>query len=575
MTTTPDNAQPSTNKAKRSKKPSAIRIGKRYRANRIDDHYDAIVIGSGIGGLTTASCLSAKGKKVLVLEQHYTAGGFTHAYSREGYEWDVGVHYIGDVGHPTMTRKLFDFISNRKLQWAAMDPIYDRIFLGEESFDLVAGKQAFAAELKNRFPKEEKAIDLYLQMIKKVNNGMRWFTVSKLFGPTLQKLLSPLIKKLQPSYFNQTTYQVLKTITKDEKLIAVLTGQWGDSGVPPKKSSFMIHSLIARHYLNGGFYPVGGAAKIAETVIPSIQESGGEVFTYANVDQILTENDRAIGVQMADGTQIMSPLIISNAGAFNTYQKLLDPILCKKFGYHNKMKTIKRSCTNVGLFIGLKESAESLRLPKTNFWIYLDQNHDKNTEEFFNDSNKPMPVVYISFPSAKDPSFQSRYPGRATIEIVAPAGYQQFEAWKGTTWGKRGDDYEQLSQHFADRMLDALYKKLPQLKGKIDYYETSTPLSTEFFCAYDQGEIYGLEHDPARFNQGWLQPKSRINGLYLTGQDVLSCGVAGAMIAGMLTAVQILGWRKGLSLTKEILADRPAPSGGWIVDSDAEQQSTI
>ena len=157
---------------KRSKKPSTIRIGKRYRANRLDGSYDAIVIGSGIGVLTSARCLAAMGKKVLVLEQHYTAGGFTHAYSREGYEWDVGVHYIGDVGYPTMSRKLFDFISDDKLKWAAMDSNYDRIFLGEQSYDLVAGQKEFAAEMKSQFPDEALAIDRYLEMIKKANDGV-------------------------------------------------------------------------------------------------------------------------------------------------------------------------------------------------------------------------------------------------------------------------------------------------------------------------------------------------------------------------------------------------------------------
>jgi all-trans-retinol 13,14-reductase len=553
------------NTVKRLKKASTIRIGKRYRANRLSENYDAIVVGSGIGGLTTAAALSEKGKKVLVLEQHYTAGGFTHAYSRAGYEWDVGVHYIGDVGYPTTTRKLFDFITNNQLQWASMDATYDRIYLGDQSFDMVEGKQAFVEELLKDFPDERGAIQQYLVMIKKVNKAMRWFTLGKLLAPWAQKLYQPLFKLLAPAYFNQTTYDVLKSITDNEKLIAVLTGQWGDCGVPPKSSSFLIHSLIAKHYQNGGYYPVGGASKMAESIIPQIQKSGGEVFTYAQVKQIVIENQRAVGVEMADGTVIKSPIVISNAGAINTFQKLLPEATAKQFGYQQKVRKIQPSCTNVGLFIGLKQDAESLQLPKTNFWIYLDEHHDKNVQTFFDDPSGELPVVYISFPSAKDPTFQARYPGRATIEIVAPASYQVFEQWKNTTWGQRGEDYDQLSQQFAQKMLDVLFDKMPHLRGKIDYYEASTPLTTAYFCQYESGEIYGLEHDVSRFNQSWLKPKSQIPGLWLTGQDVLSCGVAGAMIAGFLTAIQILGWRSGIDLAKSVLSDKPKPDGGWVV----------
>lgn len=100
------------------------RTGRRYRTGRADDHYDTIVIGSGIGGLCNAALLSKLGKKVCVLEQHYTAGGFTHSYEREGFEWDVGVHYIGEMQRPTMLKRIFDVISDGNLKWADMDPVY-------------------------------------------------------------------------------------------------------------------------------------------------------------------------------------------------------------------------------------------------------------------------------------------------------------------------------------------------------------------------------------------------------------------------------------------------------------------
>ena len=143
------------------KTPSTLRIGYRYRPNRLAAQYDAIVIGSGMGGLTNAALLSELGWKVCVLEQHYTAGGYTHSYNRNGYEWDVGVHYIGDVGSKTRSRRMFDFLSDGKLEWAPMDAEYDRFYIGDKVFNAIAGEQAFRDNLVASFPKEEQAIDRY------------------------------------------------------------------------------------------------------------------------------------------------------------------------------------------------------------------------------------------------------------------------------------------------------------------------------------------------------------------------------------------------------------------------------
>lgn len=532
---------------------AGVRIGRRYRANRLDGPYDAIVIGSGIGGLTTAALLSAAGKKVLVLEQHYTAGGMTHAYERNGYEWDVGVHYIGDVGgHPTMTRKLFDFLSAGQLQWAPMDNTYDRICLGDEQFDLRAGREAFIAGLLEHFPGERKTLERYLERVSAVGKAMRVLTLEKILPGWCAPLLS-LWKKWQlPEYLNKTTYEVLRELTDNEKLIAVLTGQWGDNGMPPKEGSFIIHALIVKHYLYGGYYPVGGASEMAATIIPQIQVAGGEVFTYAEVETILMDGQRACGVRMKDGTEIRSPVVISNAGVFNTFEKLLPESATEHAGYHRDLETVKPSMSHLCLYIGLQETAEDLGLPRTNYWVYPSGDYSGDVERFLSDSGQEIPLVYISFPSAKDPSFTERYPGRATIEIVAPGPYEWFAQWQGKTWGKRGDDYEALKEQFSQRLLEHLYLHFPQLRGKIDYYELSTPLSTKYFCFYERGEIYGLDHDPSRFSQKWLRPKTRIKGLYLTGQDIMSCGVAGAMYGGVVTAQSILGWRRGMRLLKTI-----------------------
>jgi all-trans-retinol 13,14-reductase len=323
-------------------------------------------------------------------------------------------------------------------------------------------------------------------------------------------------------------------------------------GLPPKQSAFMVHAMIARHYLYGGFYPVGGSWRIADTIIPKIQKAGGEVFTYARVKRILVEDDIISGVEMEDGHRIECPCVVSSAGITNTFCHLLPGDVARTHGYTDSLAQVRPSMAHLGVYIGLKSTAEELGLPRTNFWIYPSNDFDTALQESLKDRNAPFPVVYISFPSAKDPDYLNRRPGTATIEIVAPAPYQWFEKWKGTTWGKRGDEYENFKAELGERLMRHLYDKLPQLEGKVDYYEVSTPLSTEWFSAYRHGELYGLDHTPERMQQTWLGPRTQIPGLWLTGQDTLTCGVTGAMMSGMLTTMALVGMRKMTPLMKKI-----------------------
>lgn len=532
--------------------PSTLRIGRRYRANRLEGPYDALVIGSGIGGLTTAALLADIGWKVAVLEQHYTAGGYTHSYARNGYEWDVGVHYIGDMGAATTARRLMDHLSQGQLQWAAMDAVYDRFFLGDQAFEAVAGKAEFRDNLVRHFPDEVAAIDRYLELLAEVSRGMRGFALSRLLSPGQLKLVQPVLRRLLPDSFHRTTRDVLEELTGNATLIAVLTGQWGDLGLPPARSSFIIHALIARHYLHGGFYPVGGSWRIAETIIPRIQASGGEAFTYARVQQILVENGKACGVLMADGERILAPCVISSAGVMNTFQRLLPPDAVTRSGYDRLLRQVTPSMAHVGLYIGLKETAEALGLPRSNFWIYPSADYEGDLQRFEQDPSAPLPVVYVSFPSAKDPDYANRHPGTATIEVVAPAPFSWFERWDGSMWGQRGEDYEAFKQALGERILEVMLEKLPQLRGRIDYWEISTPLSSQHFNAYARGELYGIDHTPERFAQHWLTPRTRIPGLWLTGQDIMSCGVVGAMMGGVLTA-QAVGGLKVLRVLKRVM----------------------
>ena len=206
-------------------KPSTLRIGYRYRPNRLASDYDAIVIGSGMGGLTVAALLSELGKKVCVLEQHYTAGGYTHSYERNGYEWDVGVHYIGDVGAPTQTRRMFDFLSSGQLKWAPMDQEYDRFYVGDKVFNAIAGKQAFRDNLLRQFPDEQRAIDEYMALLASTGSALSAFGMGRALKPWQAALAKPYLKRKTPPVNYRTTYEVHSEQTHHEDHNAVNSAQ--------------------------------------------------------------------------------------------------------------------------------------------------------------------------------------------------------------------------------------------------------------------------------------------------------------------------------------------------------------
>jgi len=508
----------------------------------VAEHYDAVLIGSGMGCLATGACLAKEGKKVLLLERHYTAGGYTHVFKRRGYEWDVGIHYIGEVNREHgVLKKMFDYVSNNNLKWADMGEVYDRIAIGNKTYDFVKGVSNFKDKMKEYFPNDGEAIDKYVDLVFAVSKASRKFYAEKAMPSMMQSLVGSSMRKSYLKYATRTTLSVLNELTDNQELIKVLTGQYGDYGLPPSRSSFAMHVSIAKHYFQGGCFPVGGSAQIVETIDPVIAESGGTILTNAEVAEVVIENGKATGVKMSDGKVFKGDIIISGAGIVNTYEKFLPQEVVTKHSLQEKLKKVTPSIAHVCLYIGLNGSPEELNLPKANYWIYPDDlDHDDCVSRYEKDIDAAFPVVYISFPAAKDPTWNERYPGKSTIDIITAMPYNLFNEWKGTRWKKRGEDYEALKEKLAQRLLEELYKKEPQVKGKVDHYELSSPITTQHFMNYDKGELYGIDHNPERYEQRFLQPKTPIKNLYLTGQDIVTCGVAGALFAGFLTASAIL-----------------------------------
>src|SRR5271166_233303 len=515
------------------------KIAEPYHLERATGLWDAIVIGSGIGGLAAAALLSRyAGMRVLVLERHYTPGGFTHSFRRPGYDWDVGVHYVGEAGPGQAMRTMFDAVTDGSLQWAPLGEVYDRIVIGADTYELRAGADNLRRDLKRHFPQEAHAIDRYFAIVAEVVAASRRYFMAKALPAPVAALAGPLLGRAFMRYAEQTTRSVLEELTRDQRLIAVLTGQWGDFGLPPARSSFAIHAIVANHYFEGAYYPVGGAGRIFEAIAPVIAAGGGKVLINAEVSGIALENGRAVGVTMKDRATIRAPLVISDAGVMNTFGRLLPAEVAERF--HPDPRALEPSIAHLCLYLGLRHTADELGLPKSNLWIYPDQDHERTFSNATENPGLAVPLVYISFPSAKDPDFARRHPGRATIDVITLARWDSFAQWSDTRWKKRPQEYDAMKEKLTARLLEVVYRHLPQIKGRIDVCELSTPVTTRHFSNYANGEIYGLAHTPARFGDALLRPRTPIRGLFLTGQDVAVCGVAGALMGGVLCASAIL-----------------------------------
>ncbi len=514
-------------------------VGTRYGDFDESRNFDAVVIGSGIGGLGVAALLALDaGKRVLVLERHTVAGGFTHTFSRKGWEWDTGLHYVGGVTEEgTLLRRLFDRVSEKRLQWRSTGDVVDRIVVGDRDFRYLAGREAWREAMVEAFPGEETAIDRFLDLTREVNRAAPGFFSSKVVPSAVEVLFGWALRRRFLRHSDRTLAEVLGSLTNDEMLRAVLAAQLGDHGMPPSKASFAIHAMVFGHYLEGAAYPVGGSAAIARSIAPAIEERGGAIVVGAEVERILLEGKRAAGVRLTDGREIRCPTIISDVGVPNTIDRLLPDGAPGRSILLGAVEGAGISAAHCCLHVGLDATAEELDLPRANLWIYPGPDHDENLRRFAADPSAPLPLVFISFPSAKDPEFLENHPGKATIEVTTFAPFEHFARWADG----RDDEYRETKARLARRLRDVLIRHVPQVTDHLAFTDLSTPLTTRRFCNYERGEIYGLDHGPARFRQRALRPKTPIRGLWLTGQDVCTAGIAGALLGGVLCASAILG----------------------------------
>ncbi|KAG8566537.1 hypothetical protein GDO81_013292 [Engystomops pustulosus] len=519
-----------------------------FSQDKIPANLDALIIGSGVGGLSAAVALAKAGKKVLVLEQHDQAGGSCHTFQEHGYEFDVGLHYVGQMHEGGMFRVIMDQLTDGQLQWNRLGDQYDSVIIGHKVYKVYAGKHEFPDALKKQFPGEEEAIDKFVSLMKKVARHVPLLAALKIIPQfiALFILKTGLLHRLSPVFhLTESRHQdVVEKLTSNKDLQTVFSYLF--YGVPPNDSSFMINALLLHHYKRGAWYPRGGSSEIAFHMIPVVERAGGAVLVNASVTRILLNKGRATGVAVQRKDKeicIYAPVVISDAGIFNTYGQLLPPEVRIKPEVESLLSNLQYGMGCFLVFVGIRGTSDELGLQSTNLWIYSESDLNSMMEKCksmeWEEICQELPLMFITFPSAKDPTYSQRHPGHSCMTLLTMAPYDWFQQWSGQKPRHRGDEYQRMKMKLAEHMVERAIKEFPQLQNKIDYMEAATPVSNEHYLRAPKGSMYGAEQNCSRYQceiVSKMRSQTVVPGLYLTGQDVFSSGVAGAVHGGLLCA---------------------------------------
>lgn len=500
--------------------------------------WDVIVIGSGMGGMSAAAALAKQGKKILILEQHYVPGGFTHVFSRKGFTWDVGVHAIGEMRSEDYPGKIFRWLTNNEVPMIPLGDPYDKFYFPDGfEIDFPDEEEVFIQRLVSLFPEEAAAIDKYRRLVNSAYANAIPYMLFKTFPKPAGNFASKCVDMIRCNWWKITTQSVLEEITKNKKLRAVLSAQWGYYGSVPVESSFAIHALTTKHFWNGAWYPARKASAFANSLLRTVERAGGETIVRASVKNLIVYNGKAVGVELEDGQELFARRVISSIGAIQTVSQLVPPKY-NDTSWSREILKQKSSPPYLCLNLGFEGEIQNHGATRSNKWFM--ETWDMNQTYWdVNDPKTEAHILYVSFPSMKDPHHEAGPALRNTGECVTFVDWNTFKQWENTRRGQRDKDYRLFKEQIEQRLVRQMQKHMPKLMDKCVHHELSTPLSANFFTRANHGSIYGLEATPARFCCDELRARTPIKNFYMTGVDVTTPGVVGAMLSGIITAATI------------------------------------
>ena len=522
-----------------------VKRGRRFW-DPVADEYDVVVVGAGLGGLVSSALLARAGKRVLTIDGHYVAGGNATIFRRKQYEFDVGIHYLGDCGpNGTIPRILRD-CDAPGVRFRQMDADLEVISFPDLDFSIPRDKETFRSRLLERFPDERRGINRYFRFLEQVDRMQ-----SAMKGSKWQQLLAVARCPLVVRYMSKSFGEFLDSCTDDERLRGILTAQNGTYAIAPGRVSAMLHAGLQNHYfVDGGWYPEGGGQVMADRLAEAIERNGGEIRLVSKASRIHVEAGRVTGVTFTNKhlgeKTVRAPVVVSNADLKRTVSELVGREHFPE-DYARTVDGFEMALPLFVVFLGLDMPAEDLPYGNSNRWVFDDYDFDHEYARVTAGAMPEKPFVYMATASLKDPGNRKLAPeGQTNLQLMTLAPPQPT-SWNVTEEDARSGRYEASEgyQHAKNALMERVIRQaeraIPGLSERIVFKEASTPLTHTRYTGSTGGTSYGIAATPGQFLDKRPAARTPIEGLFLAGASTRSGhGIVGVMQSGEAAAAAVL-----------------------------------